>query len=324
MKSYNTLTGELVALETQNPSSELKESEEDCVDFVAATTATLGVPSPSLSRGLSFDDSPHSVSEVIKERKGDLIEEEELSRALKLSETESSPTENDVNVVNTVETNLSENLNESYIRKQEPVIPGEVHTGAKIDESCPQKPSPVDDNNAMKKEDDLITFEKAPTQDVCSSSQGDNDKVRDQTETLSEKHDGKDDIDKATKVLDESDLPSPVNTLLHNSGDEKIQDQSVLSNEVNVVENFSDLESSKEFAPTVDESKSLTSSADGSEPIYEGEEHIQETSTASYENREPMYEGEVVLAEQVDKVSSSEDETKGKDGITPKQGKSLS
>ena len=89
--------GELVALETRNMEDEGKnligedsktKTEEDCIDFVAATTATLGVPSPCLSKATSFDDSPHSVSDHQKVRKGDLEEEEELLRVLKLSETE--------------------------------------------------------------------------------------------------------------------------------------------------------------------------------------------------------------------------------------------
>ncbi|KVH90113.1 Protein of unknown function DUF544 [Cynara cardunculus var. scolymus] len=347
LKSYNTLMGELVALETQNPASGLKNSEEDSVDFVAATTASLGVPSPSLSRDKSFDDSPRSVSEEKKERKGDLEEEEELLRALKLSESESSPTANDVNVVNTVGNNLSECSSDSYLKKQEPAVPGEVHMGAENDELCPQKPSTADDNNTMNYDGDLKPFEIVPRQEVCSSSQSDNDKLHGQIEASSEKHDSKDEIEKASidvliksekvkESLDESDLPPPVNTLVHNSGDEKIQGQAVLSNDVNVVGNvesagktldvscssapIAGLESSKDMAQPIDDSKSLTSNADGNEPIYEGEEHIQETSTVNYENREPMYEGEVVLAEQVDKVSGSADETKAKDGITPQQG----
>ncbi|GAU20686.1 hypothetical protein TSUD_231000 [Trifolium subterraneum] len=89
-KSYNALMGELVSLETRNIEIPPKNNpeEEDCVDFVAATTAALGVPSPSLSKARSFDDSPHSVSDQAP-RKGDLEEEEELLRALKLSEVDS-------------------------------------------------------------------------------------------------------------------------------------------------------------------------------------------------------------------------------------------
>ncbi|KAJ6326833.1 hypothetical protein OIU78_013843 [Salix suchowensis] len=89
--------GELVALETRNMEDESKnlsgedgktKTEEDCIDFVAATTATLGVPSPCLSKARSFDDSPPSVSDHQNVRKGDIEEEAELLRVLKLSETE--------------------------------------------------------------------------------------------------------------------------------------------------------------------------------------------------------------------------------------------
>jgi hypothetical protein len=64
----------------------------------------------------------------------------------------------------------------------------------------------------------------------------------------------------------------------------------------------------------VDAPDTFTSSVDGSEPIYEGEECILDTGTSNYEEREPMYEGEVVLAEQADRTVRSKDE------ITPQQG----
>nr|XP_043612926.1 ubiquitin carboxyl-terminal hydrolase MINDY-1 isoform X2 [Erigeron canadensis] len=297
LKSYNTLMGELVDLDTRNPVSNLMSSEEDFVDFVAATTASLGVPSPSLSRGKSFDDASRSVSEDKRERKGDLEEEEELLRALELSETEK-----DTNVVRTADT-ASQNLSEPVITKGE-------NTGAEND-----------DGNAIKRDiDDLITFEKSSVQDASSSL----DKVHDQIEAQSEKHEFKDEIEKpssevlvqpvkASGGLDESDIPPLVNTSVCNSGDEKIQDQSAMQKDLN-------LASPTEIAQPVDEPKCLTSTIDDSEPIYEGEEHIKETSTTNNENQEPVYEGEVVLAEQVDKVSSSVDETQTKDGITPRQG----
>ncbi|BBH03283.1 Protein of unknown function D [Prunus dulcis] len=95
-KSYNALMGELVALETWNMESECKNTpEEDCVDFAAATTATLGVPSPCLSKTRSFDESPHSASDEPKARKGDLEEEAELIMALKMSEGELTTTVGD-------------------------------------------------------------------------------------------------------------------------------------------------------------------------------------------------------------------------------------
>lgn len=97
-KSYNTLMEELVALEAQSMKNELpKTPEEDAVDFAAATTATLGVPSPSIPIGRPLDDStvavpdesyPVSLVESHTLRKGDIEEDAELVRALRLSETE--------------------------------------------------------------------------------------------------------------------------------------------------------------------------------------------------------------------------------------------
>ena len=45
--------------------------EEYCIDFVATTTANLGVPYPSLSRGISFDSSLISTPNDCRERKSD-------------------------------------------------------------------------------------------------------------------------------------------------------------------------------------------------------------------------------------------------------------
>lgn len=88
--------GELVSLETLNMNVHHENNPEDCVDFVAATTATLGVPSPSLSKARSFDDSSHSISDHIQ-RKGDLEEEAELLRVLKMSEAENDPVVGHIN-----------------------------------------------------------------------------------------------------------------------------------------------------------------------------------------------------------------------------------
>lgn len=79
--------GELVALETQNVEAQGDQNPgEDSVDFAAATTAALGVPSPCLSKTRSFDDSPPAAAELRRMRKGDLEEETELLQALQLSQ----------------------------------------------------------------------------------------------------------------------------------------------------------------------------------------------------------------------------------------------
>ncbi|KAI7754680.1 hypothetical protein M8C21_005437 [Ambrosia artemisiifolia] len=370
LKSYNTLMGELVSLETQNPQSEVKNSEEDFVDFVAATTASLGVPSPSLSTTKSFDEK--------KERKGDLEEEEELLRALKLSETET-----DVKVDDTSKINQSENPKDSSLNSQDPEnvdmltfqtdqmqyvsspLQDKLHDQI---EAASEKPNIlVKSEMAMDGKDKsnpvplLNTHvEDSPGEKIQDQGESDlappvhthvdnstmqyvstpmQDKFHEQIEESAEKHDTLIKSEMGMDVQDESDLAPPVNTCVADSSVEnvrdqeksgiappvnthvdnppieKIQDKSVEGNAVN-------LESSKDLTQSNDGSKSmcLTESGDGSEPIYEGEEHIHETSTANYENGEPMYEGEVVLAEQVDKVSSSAEETKGIVGITPKQG----
>ncbi|KAJ3672427.1 hypothetical protein LUZ60_007148 [Juncus effusus] len=89
-KSYNTLVADLVnkLSEHSNPTqstqskSTFDQDDGQPVDFAAATTAALGVPSPSLSRGLSFEEG--------NRRRGDLEEEEELNRILDLSKEEKS------------------------------------------------------------------------------------------------------------------------------------------------------------------------------------------------------------------------------------------
>jgi hypothetical protein len=95
-KSYNALMGELVALETQNVEAQGDQNPgEDSVDFAAATTAVLGVPSPCLSKTRSFDDSPPAAAELRRMRKGDLEEETELLQALQLSQGQGNdPTPN--------------------------------------------------------------------------------------------------------------------------------------------------------------------------------------------------------------------------------------
>lgn len=91
------LRGSLLALDTQNMEDTHKNNSEDCVDFAAATAATLGVPSPRY-----FESSPSSVHDFTKLRMGDLEEEAELLRALKLSDTD-SPTNSSLEAASGIE-----------------------------------------------------------------------------------------------------------------------------------------------------------------------------------------------------------------------------
>ncbi|XP_047338515.1 ubiquitin carboxyl-terminal hydrolase MINDY-1-like [Impatiens glandulifera] len=105
-KSYNTLVEELVDL-------------DDSVEVAATTAATMGVPSPSLSRETSFDNSSDPVFDHHQMRKGDKEEEEELSRVLRLSKC--SEPSNDAPVSSNDGENVATGFNESTcLKKSEP------------------------------------------------------------------------------------------------------------------------------------------------------------------------------------------------------------
>lgn len=345
-KSYNTLMGELVALETQNTGSESKKnSGEECVDFAAATTATLGVPSPCLSRGRSFDDSPRSASVDLKSRKGDLEEEEELLRALKMSEVEIPTSVDGVHGVNTSVDNLSVNSNEStYLKKSESVVLADK-----------SEPLSSDESNALSNpNNDIINSEIVPGKDACLSSKNDqgNANIQSISEESGERVVSKDIIEKTNDdmsvksegAVSDSSGPYPLpicENHIHNpGGDEHVQDQSTSAvdlNESNENQSSGDtLDFSHSAAPnaesdstsgkgqSIDVPEAFTPGPDGGEPIYEGEECILEPGITTYADREPMYEGEVVLAEQVEKDSKDACDTSSKDEITPKQGKQCS
>ncbi|XP_028060461.1 uncharacterized protein LOC114264048 isoform X5 [Camellia sinensis] len=302
---------ELVALETRNMEGEQKKnSEEDSIDFAAATTATLGVPSPCLSRGISFDDSLLAVADHHKVRKGDMEEEEELLRALKMSEDELPTSVNDSPPVNTSGQNMSVSSNESaYLKNSEPVVPVETLEG--YSEAENQKSFLLDlslshDCSALSNSsNEVITHEAVPREAGCAKNDQD-------TSSACENH------------------------MLESRGDEESQKQSTSTSDMHVPEDNkhgcdtaelsslsapgADLDSSSGRRQHTDVPDAFTSSAEGSEPIYEGEECILESRTTIYEDREPMYEGEVVLAEQVDKGTGDAYDARSKDEISPRQG----
>ncbi|KAA8522327.1 hypothetical protein F0562_013312 [Nyssa sinensis] len=354
-KSYNSLMGELVSLETRDMEGEHKKnSEEDCIDFVAATTAALGVPSPCLSRGRSFDDSPQSVSDDNKARKGDLEEEAELLRVLKLSEVELPASVDDTLAVNTNEQNLATCPKESaYLKKSEAVGLVEtvkVHIGDESQMSHLQEPSMPNNCNALSNyNNDLVTSDIVAGEVVCSSSQTDQGNHNDQS--TSEKS-GEciicKDVEKA--IVDvlvqnenapiDSSGPHPAsaceNRMNNSGGNELVENLSTSKAGKDGAEDIQSCCDTTEFsilsAPNTDSDSSsgrrqhtdipeaFTSSVDSSEPIYEGEECILDSGTTIYEDREPMYEGEVVLAEQVDKSTRDAYDASAKDELTPKQG----
>ncbi|KAG1359071.1 putative ubiquitin carboxyl-terminal hydrolase MINDY-1 [Cocos nucifera] len=85
------------------------------------------------------------------------------------------------------------------------------------------------------------------------------------------------------------------------------------------VAHCSDFFSSNDREELSNVSEVVSSSLEGSEPIYEGEEHILESGLSTAQNREPVYEGEVVLAEQADKTEEDNCSTNLKDEVARHQ-----
>ncbi|RDX67189.1 Ubiquitin carboxyl-terminal hydrolase MINDY-2, partial [Mucuna pruriens] len=356
-KSYNALMGELVSLETLNMEVHPKNNlEEDCVDFVAATTATLGVPSPSLSKARSSDDSPHSVSDHIP-RKGDLEEEELLLRALKLSEADNKAPVSDPAVGHANGGEISVSIDSNMSNKQ--VI--NMDSGDKLGNSAGAGNSDIHDAEPSLP-DDCTASGKDHNEQISSTStlnEAVNSSVK--TDTISDLHqsaytgpgpeesfDQNDVIERNSidaLVQNESEvIPSPEkysHSLFEchadvSGGDGEVHDQSILTtidHEVVGESHGPDATGLSYLSPghansdsssvryhQTDVSGALTSSVHGNEPIYEGEECVLDTRTGNFEDREPIYEGEVVLAEQADKSTLAAPDLRAKDELTPEQG----
>ncbi|KAK6117116.1 hypothetical protein DH2020_049161 [Rehmannia glutinosa] len=319
-KSYNTLMGELVSLETQIMESEQKNDPEDDVDFVAATTAALGVPSPCLSRCQSFIDSPR------KARKGDIEEVAELLRVLQLSAAERSSSAADgvgadVNLVENA--CIDKNVTSGTVTRLETVeknvthgtvnsgtwIPGEftqeaVCSISKTDREnnsvhCAYKESTESCETAVDNISCDPLIENQNVQPVSLEEDSQSASTTFQDKCRSGEH-------VKNEFTSTSDLDEPRNHLTDCKAGES--SSSIATN----------LDSSSGRVHNIDKSDTFTSSVDNSEPIYEGEECIMKSGTMVYENQEPIYEGEVALAEQVDRGFMDDGKFKGR--ISIKQG----
>ncbi|RZB77537.1 Ubiquitin carboxyl-terminal hydrolase MINDY-1, partial [Glycine soja] len=284
-KSYNALMGELVSLETLNMNVHHENNPEDCVDFVAATTATLGVPSPSLLKARSFDYSSHSISDHIQ-RKGDLEEEAELLRVLKMSEAENDPVVGHING-GEISVSMDRNMCDEEVINTDSGDKLGNSTGAgnsNFHEDGPE-PSLSDDYIPYPEKHSVSLFE-------CRADvSGGDGKVHDQSTPTTIDH----------EVVDESHGPDATVLSFSSPGHTNSDSSSVRYHQTDV-------------------SGALTSCVQGSEPIYEGEECVLDTRTGNFEDREPVYEGEVVLAEQYDKSTLAAPDLRAKDELTPEQG----
>ncbi|KAB2067105.1 hypothetical protein ES319_A09G203700v1 [Gossypium barbadense] len=339
-KSYNAIMEELVALETRNMEVSHKNNSEDCVDFAAATTATLGVPSPSLSKTRSFDEFPRSASDQQILRKGDLEEEAELLRVLKLSEAK-SPTS----------VGGSGSLAERSCSKNLVSVDAQGGDRSIGNESMPlHEPYFSDDCRSLRNGScskacfETLRGEVSPKTDGINQNSsyvksGDGTLSNDAVENMAVKVSSADDllqIEGAVPIsLAEDTAPIDGNNTENSQGGENIEIQSTSATDAHYIpgniNGFDPTEvssislqkagsdSSSDRIHNADVLEAFSSSLDGSEPIYEGEDCILDSVT-TYENREPIYEGEVILAKQADNISVEVCTVRSKEEITPQQG----
>ncbi|PPR95726.1 hypothetical protein GOBAR_AA24962 [Gossypium barbadense] len=328
-KSYNAIMEELVALEAQNMEVLRKSNSGDCVDFAAATTATLGVPSPCLLKTKSFDDSPRSLSGQKILRKGDLDEEAELLRVLKLSEAESQNSVSD---------------------------PGSSH-----ERSCSKKDTLEGEKGV---ENPNLQWTEPSLSDNCTSLSNDSGS-KTCSKTLkreeSQKTDGINQHQSSYVKSGEINLSNNVAENKGNGAEELLQVEgalpvylakdiaSISGNNTEILQGIQKIEIQSDSTTdthdipddvngcliievsSVPLQNAGSDSSSGkihhanvpqSEPIYEGEECIADSATTAttYENPEPMYEGEAILAKQVDQRAVDDCNVRSKDEITPHQG----
>ncbi|KAK4365299.1 hypothetical protein RND71_016657 [Anisodus tanguticus] len=329
-KSYNTLMGELVALDAQNIDTGLKKSSEDAdVDFAAATTATLGVPSPCLSRGRAVDDSP-PITDHHTDRIGDIEEEAELLKALQLSEAG--------NATSSVKTDGLNSLGEiANLKSPEPVVLN------KTSEENAIETQPILQHEALISTEELVSNNHEISGDGDPNSSQLASRIAVSSSLKIDQETPTQDLGNA-KLLAENEKPPLESGQVSSSACENpehlsggmngVHGTATVAGDGNAAEpnqvGCDAFDSSSSSIPSAvsgssrgrqhetDEPETFSPSIDGDEPIYEGEDCILDSATTSCQSREPMYEGEVVLAEQVNGGSKDVAETIVKDEITQK------
>ncbi|CAH9105145.1 unnamed protein product [Cuscuta europaea] len=177
LKSYNSLMGELVALETEHikGNGHKESAEDDVIDFVAATTAALGVPSPSC---------------VPKDaRKGDM--EEKVTWKNLTSEGGDTPTSSNVNVRNSINesTIIKDNVDPNLVVEKEDQTPPEPSA-----KEVPSSPCNAEDDKSDCNADcDLSSGRKATDEtQVLPSSVEDREPIYEGEERILESESGRD------------------------------------------------------------------------------------------------------------------------------------
>uniref|UniRef100_A0A0E0LFK1 MINDY deubiquitinase domain-containing protein n=1 Tax=Oryza punctata TaxID=4537 RepID=A0A0E0LFK1_ORYPU len=319
-KSYNALASGLAEFKSGESTEENKHvQEEETVDFAAATTAALGVPSPSVSRGRSFDENTLTDPVELHIRRGDREEEEELRRVLSLSKAENANAVDGSGSFDASQSHSSSNMEET------------AHTESFRLEAV----EAMDSTNKEEHGNNHALSDGPMLQDSTNAAPNINEvglEESQQSLTSNElEDDGKSNIlpehphiiiQSSESALDcsshESSAHNQAAPALGQVDKESCEEQPP----VQIHGQASDTEVSSELttAASQDIPNHATKELDGedgnspepiilnlqeSEPIYQGEEHILSTGNLAYENQEPVYEGEVVLAEQADKTEKS-------------------
>lgn len=329
-KSYNTLVGELVALETRPSVICENNLEEDSIDFVASTAATLGIPHPSLSACRSFSNSSDATHYDKIRGKGDLEEEAELLEALKLStsdvskpidessiqdthrryfNTHDSATQSealhvkpDDGFVTSTQTNLldsqvSESLSvnaavSGHVMENDNQSSGGGVGGVYVENSMYEQPVRLQTSTDMKV---TVTSFNETSSSLFTP-------VSDEQITVQSDDNGMDE----KQEIHASSGPSLVNNIFSENNPNTIEN-SIIDDLTSF--SFHPIPTSHSDSTEVmrDNLEDANSTSESTEPIYEGEECIIDSGHSIYENREPVYEGEVVLAHQIFRHSGSVD-----------------
>lgn len=334
-----------MALEAQNMEDSRTKKSQDCVDFVAATTATLGVPSPCLSKARSFTESPRSDCDSPTARKGDLEEEAELLRVLKLSEAEKAASaaagslEKEVDGLDEMASSKSTCIN--FVNTDE------RNNGALFPNSHQSEPAIPSNGDALRNDhSDAVGTEISQMDEMYPLSGTEGFSFVDQSSHMElgnhvRSNYGADEISAETVVVEKntSEQVEDLNSVTQSMDSSTLLDEGARYSKGVGESNMQNSSGSDDAEPASasscnanydllsggsqqkDACDAINSCLDESEPMYEGEECVLDSkSEPMYEDREPVYEGETILAEQADQSTTDACSEMSKSEITAQQG----
>ncbi|CAD6335419.1 unnamed protein product [Miscanthus lutarioriparius] len=300
-KSYNALASGLAEFKSGKPTEENKHVEEETVDFAAATTAALKIPSPSVSCGRSFDELTLSNSTETHKRRGDLEEEEELMRVLNLSKAESGDAVDGEVSFDTSHSHSSSNMetpqSESF-QSEAPEVVGaakEEHGDHAVsDDGSMLTNGAVNGSEVVPEESqETLTSKEPEDSEIKNMLPGDLDIPVQSSESTpscpSHESFATSDHQPAVPTLVEGDKETcreQFDVQIHGQSNdtEAACDSSVAT--CGAVPGHATTELDVK-SDSLDKSEPRPSSIQECEPIYQGEEHVLGTTNMVYENQEP-------------------------------------